>query len=197
MTRRRPVLRALPLVLVVAWLLPAGFAQWSQAWSVQVVALRDYREAQAAVTELRVLEFDAYTEFAMLEGQQYVRVRAGCYTTRAAAEAAAAVMRGRITTEAEAVEATPGAPVIGCVQEEVGFLNSYDWELMSRPPAVPVFDVTVAGVAARVIHDGRTWSVLQGHGSIEETSGAAPSTVRFVQRQVGGAPFVALDSLPG
>src|SRR5690606_25938176 len=74
---------------------------------------------------------------------------------------------------------------------------TYDWKLMSRPPAVPVFDVTVAGAAARVIHDGRRWSVLQGHGSVDETSGAAPSTVRFVQREVGGAPFVALDSLPG
>ena len=67
-------------------------AQSAQTWAVQVVALRDFREAQAAVTELRVLEFDAYTEFVMQDGQQYVRVRVGCFTTREAAEAVAVVM---------------------------------------------------------------------------------------------------------
>lgn len=195
MTRARLAL-VCGLVLVQCALLSAA-AQPATTWSVQVVAVRDYREAQAAATELRVLEFDAYTEFAMLDGQQYVRVRVGCFTTRDAAEAAADVMRGRITAEAVAVEATSTAPALGCVHEEVGFLNSYDWELMSSPGEVPVFSVTVVGVPARVTHDGRRWSVLQGRGSGEAPSAADPSGARFVQRQVAGAPFAALDSLPG
>lgn len=196
MTRQwRPL--ACAIALVCCALLASASAQPTTTWSVQVVALRDYREAQAAATELRVLEFDAYTEFAMLDGQQYVRVRVGCFTTRDAAEAAAAVMRGRVTADAEAVEATDSAPVVGCVHEEIGFLNSYDWELMSRPGEVPVFSVTVAGVPARLTHDGRRWSVLQGRGSGEQPAGADPSNARFVQRQVAGSPFATLDSLPG
>lgn len=185
------------LHIVCCALVVSASAQSTTTWSVQVVALRDYREAQAAATELRVLEFDVYTEFAMLDGQQYVRVRVGCFTTRDAAESAAAVMRGRITAEAEAVEATDTAPVLGCVHEEIGFLNSYDWELMTRPGEVPVFSVTVAGVPARLTHDGRRWSVLQGRGSGEQATLADPSSARFVQRQVAGAPFATLDSLPG
>ncbi|HET8986133.1 MAG TPA: SPOR domain-containing protein [Trueperaceae bacterium] len=172
-------------------------AQPAPGWSVQVVALRDFREAQAAVTELSVLEFDAYTEFSMADGQQYVRVRTGCFTTRDAAEALANVMRGRVTAEAEAVELTPGAPVRGCVDEEVGFLNSYDWELMSRSTGVPSFRVAIASVVARVVHDGRRWIVLQGDGEPQAESARDGATARIVQRRVGGTPFAALDSLPG
>jgi hypothetical protein len=172
-------------------------AQPAPGWTVQVVALRDFREAQAAVTELKVLEFDAYTEFSMLEGQQYVRVRTGCFTTRDGAEALATVMRGRVTAEAEAVEITPGAPVRGCVEEDVGFLNSYDWELMSRSTGVPSFRVTISGVIARLVHDGRRWTVLQGDGEPQAERASDAATARIVQRRVGGTPFAALDSLPG
>lgn len=196
---------------VVPWLFAVGSAAGAaavQGWTVQVMALRDFREAQAAVAELRVLEFDAYTEFAMSDGQQYVRVRAGCYTTRAGAEALASAMRGRVTTEAEAVELTPGAAIIGCVDEEIGFLNSYDWRLVSRADAIPNFRVAVAGVVAMVAHDGRRWIVRQGDGEVEAAGAAADAAagaadaagavrVRIVQRRVAGAPFATLDSLPG
>ena len=184
---------AVILMASAAW----ATAQTSPAWTVQVVALRDFREAQAAVTELRVLEFDAYTEFAMSEGQQYVRVRAGCFTTREGAEALAAVMRGRITSEAEAVEITPGATITGCVEEEVGFLSSYDWQLLDQTSTVPSFRVSVSGVVARVVHDGRRWLVLQGEGEAQASSERAVSAVRIVERRVGGSPFASLDSLPG
>jgi hypothetical protein len=174
-----------------------ALAQPAPAWTVQVVALRDFRDAQAAVAELNVLEFDAYTEFSMSDGQQYVRVRAGCFTTREGAEALANAMRGRVTAEAEAVELTPGAAVRGCVEEEVGFLNSYDWELMGRSTDVPSFRVAIAGVVARVIHDGRRWLVLQGDGEPSVADADDGATARIVQRRVGGASFAALDSLPG
>lgn len=172
-------------------------AQSSPWWTIQVVALRDFREAQAAVTELRVLEFDAYTEFAMSEGQQYVRVRAGCFTTREGAESLAAVMRGHITAEAEAVEMTAGAGVSGCVEEEVGFLSTYEWELLDKTSAVPSFRVTVSGVVARLIHDGRRWQVLQGDGEVQTQGERADGAARIVQRRVAGIPFASLDSLPG
>ena len=183
--------------LLLVGLTALAAAQPAPAWTVQVVALRDFREAQAAVTELRVLEFDAYTEFAMSEGQQYVRVRAGCYTTREGAEAVAAVMRGRVTAEAEAVELTVGAPVIGCVEEEVGFLSSYDWRLLDTAGAVPSFRVVVSGVVARLVHDGRRWLVLQGDGEAQVSGEPATGQARIVQRRVGGGPFASLDSLPG
>jgi len=181
------------MVVIGGW----AAAQPSPGWTVQVVALRDLREAQAAVTELRVLEFDAYTEFAMSNGHQYVRVRVGCFTTRDGADALAGVMRGRITAEAEAVEITPGAAVSGCVEEDVGFLNSYDWQLLGRASTVPSFRVELAGVVARLVHDGRRWSVLQGDGEAQVTSDLTGSVARIVQRRVGGVQFAALDSLPG
>lgn len=192
--RARPALLALLAVITCGG---GAAAQAVPGWTVQVVALRDFREAQAAVTELRVLEFDAYSEFAMSDGQQYVRVRAACFTSREGAEALAAVMRGRITAEAEAVELSPRAPVSGCVEEEVGFLNSYDWELMSQPSSVPSFRVVLSGIVARLVHDGRRWRVLQGDGEAQAVGADVASDARIVQRQVGGAAFAALDSLPG
>lgn len=198
--KARDLRRLSCLLITVAIMVASGgwaMAQLPRGWTVQVVALRDFREAQAAVTELRVLEFDAYTEFAMSDGQQYVRVRAGCFTTRDGAESLAAIMRGRITAEAEAVEMTAGAAVTGCVEEEVGFLNSYDWRMMSQASAVPTFRVAVAGVVARLFHDGRGWSVLQGDGEAQSPGDRAGAEARIVQRRVGGTPFAALDSLPG
>src|SRR5690606_9689490 len=162
--RARPALLALLAVITCGG---GAAAQAVPGWTVQVVALRDFREAQAAVTELRVLEFDAYSEFAMSDGQEDVRVRAACFAGREGAEALAAVMRGRITAEAEAVELSPRAPVSGCVEEEVGFLNSYDWELMSQPSSVPSFRVVLSGIVARLVHDGRRWRVLQVDGEAQ------------------------------
>ncbi|HZJ08443.1 MAG TPA: SPOR domain-containing protein [Trueperaceae bacterium] len=138
--------------LALAMLAATAGAYAQERWAVQVVALRDYREAQAAADDLRTLGFEAYTEFAMLDAQQWVRVRVGCFASREAADAMAEALRARITAQAQAVELSPGAKLSGCTQEVVGFLNAYGWRLVDDDGPV-TFSVTVAGVPATVAHD--------------------------------------------
>src|SRR5690606_6621355 len=107
-----------PLAALAALSLSLAAAQGE--WAVQVVALRDYREAQAASAQLLALGFPSYLEFAMNQGRQFVRVRVGCYTSREAAEAMAAALRGHVTADAQPVELSPGAAVPGCTEESVG-----------------------------------------------------------------------------
>lgn len=169
-------------------LTPAHWAA-AEAWAVQTVALRDYREAQLVVEDLRQRSFDAYTEFAMQDGLQFVRVRLGCFTDRAAAEAMAAALAPRVVREAAVVEFTRGALVHACTSSVVGFRKPAEWGPVNDPGAVPAFAVKVAGRDARVVHDGTRWRVIQGVGPIPPLAG--PSTARFEEVVQGGVHFVA------
>lgn len=182
------------LVALAAALTLAVAAAQDGSWAVQVVALRDYREAQAASAQLSGLGFPTYLEFAMHDGLQFVRVRMGCFTDREAADAMAAAMRGRVTADAQPVELSPGAAVPGCVEESIGFLNGYDWELVEDGGPV-AFGVQVAGVVATVVHDGERWRMVQQG---EEAPGLSPAagTGTIVQRRLGGVPFAVLQA-PG
>lgn len=160
-------------------------------WAVQVVALRDYREAQAASAQLLALGFPSYLEFAMNQGRQFVRVRVGCYTSREAAEAMAAALRGHVTADAQPVELSPGAAVPGCTEESVGFLSGYDWELVDGTGPV-AFGVSVAGVPATVVHDGERWRMVQ-QGEPPPGLSLAAATGDVVQRSVGGVAFAVLE----
>src|SRR5690606_34138354 len=135
-------------------------ANAQEQWAVQVVALRDFREAQSTAADLRLLGLDAYTEFAMLNSQQWVRVRIGCFGSREAADAMAEALRTRITADAQAVERGNATATLHCTHETVGFLNEYDWRLLDGSGPV-TFSVTVAGVEATVAHDGSRWRVVQ------------------------------------
>lgn len=172
-------------------LLAAGLVTWAaaEAWAVQTVALRDYREAQAAAAELRLLSFDAYTEFAMQNGLQFVRVRVGCFSDRAAADAMSTALAAAVVREAAVVEFTAGAPVRGCATVTVGFMKPSNWEPLNEPGGVPAFAVQVAGNEARVLHDGERWRVLQGAAPIPEAK--APPSAKFREVVRGGVRFVA------
>ncbi len=183
-------MRAWRRALSCAALLLAGAAAAQDAWAVQVVALRDYREAQAASGELARLGFPAYLEFAMHQGQQFVRVRVGCFTDREAADAMATALRGRVTADAQPVELSPGAAVPGCTEESVGFLNGYDWELDGGDGPV-TFGVTVAGVPVTVVHDGERWRMVQDGDEAAALSPVAGDG-RVEEVRVGGAAFAAL-----
>lgn len=188
MRRARAVWRSL-LSLPLLATLACAFAQ-DDRWTVQVIALRDYREAQAVAAELRLYNLDAYTEFAMQAGMQFVRVRVGCFEGREAAEAVARAIRGRLTAEAELVEFSPGAQVAACVQQSVGFLDDYTWRYLGAEGGVPAFAVTVAGKDALVAHDGDRWWVVQGNG--EPPTAKAPQTlVSFAQRRHAGVMLVS------
>jgi hypothetical protein len=164
-------------------------------WSVQTVALRDFREAQEAADSLKGQGFDAFTEFAMDNGLQFVRVRVGCYLTRDAAEMMATALRGRITDAAVVVEATPGSPVAGCVRVEIGFLKPVSWDEVEVQGAAPAFRVEVAGIPAHVTHDGERWRVLQEGEDVPQVNGALPAS-RFSQATVAGVRLVSLEA-PG
>lgn len=181
------VTRVVRALACLAALTAFGLAAAQQGWAVQVVALRDYQEAQAATAQLTGLGFPAYTEYAMDDGRQFVRVRVGCYGTREAADAMAQAMRGRVTADAQAVELTPGALAPGCVQEVIGFLNGYDWRLTDDDGPV-TFEVTVAGVPATVAHDGERWRMIQDGADVPL---AGPATVagEYASTSVGGATF--------
>jgi len=173
---------------------------WAQSgdgglWSVQTVALRDFREAQEAASALRRQGFDAFTEFAMDNGLQFVRVRVGCYLTRDAAEMMATAFRGRITDAAVVVEATPGSPVAGCVRVEIGFLKPVTWDEVEALGTAPAFRVEVAGIPAHVTHDGERWRVLQEGEEVPPVNGALP-TARFSQATVAGVRLISLEA-PG
>ena len=164
-------------------------------WTVQTVALRDLREAQATAAALKQSGFDAFTEFAMDAGLQFVRVRVGCYTSREAAEVMAAALRGRITDAAVVVEASPDAPVAGCVRMDVGFLKPFTWDEVGRAGAAPAFRVVVAGIEAHVTHTGQRWLVLQDGEDVPLMDATLP-TGSFWQATVGGVSLIGLEG-PG
>jgi hypothetical protein len=146
---------------VAGWLVWAGVASAQAAWSVQTVALRDLREANAEVARLSALGLAAYTEFTMLDGLQYVRVRVGCFD-RENAERWAALLRIGIASEAVAqpMDAPPPEGVT-CAAVDVGFRKPAEWTLASRPDEQPTFRVEVAGHAAYLRYDGAGWRLWQ------------------------------------
>ncbi len=185
-------LRRTLLLAVLA--LSAGVAWGQQMWTVQTVALRDLRQAQAAVGQLAALGFDAYDEFAMNDGHQFVRVRVGCYTDKEAAAAAAQALAGRVTEQAVPVPMSPDAKVARCVEEDVGFLKPGTWHPVQRADGLPAYRVSVAGLSAELVFDGRGWHVLQsGSAPFEPTP--AGTAASFVKARPGGAAWVA-EELP-
>lgn len=165
-------------------------------WSVQVVALRDLREAEDIANQLKRYGFDAFTEFAMDQGKQFVRVRVGCFVGRQAALAMADALRGHVTDSAVPVEASPGAPVRGCVTMNVGFLKPFRWTEATEPGLVPAYLVEVAGIEAHVAHTGERWRVLQ-EGEPVPTVLAGSTSARFSQASVAGVALVRLDDRAG
>lgn len=155
----RRVRRAAWLVAVCAL---TAMATAQVAWTVQTVALRDLREANAEVARLSALGLPAYTEFTMADGLQYVRVRFGCYDRREAAEAWVALVRGRTVRDAVAVPTEAPLPNhVPCVEVDVGFLKPATWALVSRAGEQPTFRVEVGGHVAFLRHDGQGWRLWQ------------------------------------
>lgn len=189
MKRARRRLRRLGTALVGTLLaaVVAGSVA-AQGWTVQTMALRDLDEAEARISELVELGFDAYSEFAMSDGRQYVRVRVGCYARRAGAEALAATMRGAYTAEAVAVELSVEAGHRFCVRREVGF-RADGWE--QRAEGVAAFRVEVDGASALMRFRDGSWQVLQD-GALEALPpGTEPSEGPF--RPARGGAWVATE----
>jgi hypothetical protein len=187
------------VVLVAALLATLASAQASpqapaSAWTVQTVALRDLRQADTVVAELKNLGFDAYDGFAMHDGKQFVRVRVGCYTDRAAAQAVADALAKHVTEQAVVATLSPRAKVARCVREDIGFLTPAHWQRIDAADGLPTFHVKLGGQSADVVYNGRRWVVVQD-GSPRPVS-AALTGPAFVTAHPGGVPWVAQET-PG
>jgi hypothetical protein len=183
---------ALALVLATAAWSVALAQDPAQAWSVQVIALRDLRDAQSTAEDLRELGFPAYTEFAMSDGQQWVRVRVGCWLSRDGTEAMAEVLRGLTTAEAVAVPLSPEAEV-PCVDVDVGFLKPSRFMPLHLGGELPTYRVEVADHVAHVRHDGDRWLVIQGDVEPEPTEAPA-GTLTYRSGEIRGFAVVLLVS---
>lgn len=170
-------------------------AALAQGWSVQTVALRDLRQANAVAGELKALGFDAYTEFAMHDGEQFVRVRVGCYASRSAALAAADALAGHVTEQAVVVTLAGQSKADGCVQEDIGFIKPSVWQRLDAGDGPPSFSVQVAGHRATLVYTGTAWRVIQA-GSQDTAPAAAPGA-SFVPASRGGMPWAAEQAAAG
>jgi len=180
--------------LISAWLTlllaltAQALAQSNGGWSVQTVALRDLREAQRVVADLRAAGFPAFTEFTMADGLQYVRVRAGCWTSRDGAAGVATLLLAGYAREAEVVPHSEGSPW-QCVEVDVGFLTPATWTSLHGSLELPTFRVEIAGHVAHIRHDGERWSVLQGELAPPAQRAELP-TWRYRAGTVGGGAVV-------
>jgi hypothetical protein len=156
----------------------------AQQWTVQAAAFQDYRQATALVAELSALGLDAYTEFVMQDGRQYARVRAGCFSTRDAADSSAGDIRGRITAEAVAQPLTTGATPRACIDWVPGFLKPAVWQIVRRATDI-VFRVEFGGQVGYLLHDGSGWQF--GHALPNATRGSRSEPAGFREVSVGGA----------
>lgn len=188
-----PPVRAAFVAALLGLLTSVSFAQGG-AWTVQTVALRDLRQADHVVAQLKNLGFDAYDEFAMNDGKQFVRVRVGCYSDRAAAQAVAEAMAKHVTEQAVAAPISPAARVDRCVREDVGFLKPASWSRVQGADGLPTFHVKVAGHSADVVFDGTRWVVVQDGSAPPATAAAASAP--FVVAHPGDVAWAA-EETPG
>jgi hypothetical protein len=163
-------------LLVTAADLAFARAPLEDGWTVQTVALRDLVEAEAMAEALRDLGFASYTELAMHQGQEWVRVRVGCWIGREGADGIVEILRTLVTDEAVTVPVTGDVPV-RCVDIDVGFIKPTHYLPVHLPGEVPTYRIEVAGHVAHVRHDGAGWSVVQGEDEpppVAAARGAVP-----------------------
>ena len=175
---------------LLLWLLAGlgwAVAQTPERWSVQTVAVRDLRVAQGIAADLVALGFDAFTEFAMSGGEQWVRVRVGCFFGRDDADAFAELLQGRFTRDAVPVPLSEGGAPVACLERDVGFVAPDRWR--AQEPGHASFEVEVAGVVGLVRYQAGRWQVLQAPAA-EALAPLPPSEDRYEQAGGLSVPFV-------
>ena len=177
------------LLTLFALSLLAGRAM-SESWTVQTVALRDFQQANEVVESLGRLGYQAYTEFAMNRGLQYIRVRVGCFDTREGAERMARHLRGAVTSNAVAQPLSEEASVEECTEVTVGFFKPQSWSVVQSGREAIVFEVTVANRRAFVEHRGGAWNVTQFLAL--PADGRGDPTGPFVQANPEGRPLILM-----
>ncbi len=173
--RIQKVVEKLFYLLPPTFYLLFSFAQ-TQQWTIQTVAFRDFRDAQAAVEQLQALGFEAYSEFASgSDGLQYARVRVGCFDSKETAALTAQRLVGSYTKEAVAVPLSTGAPVPYCIRRDIGFLTPAIWYTYFTTANEAAFMVDFQGQQAFLKYDGSSWHMGQSLSEIGVT--AVPTSV--------------------
>lgn len=158
---RRPRARRLGASLLILLVLLTRAAAQDVGWAIQIVALRDLREAEESAEALREVGFPAFTEFTMADGKQYVRVRVGCWSARDAADGVARLLLAGYAREAVVVPHSDDS-ARRCIEVDVGFLTPTNWAALHHEGELPTFRVELAGHVGHLRHDGDRWLVLQG-----------------------------------
>jgi hypothetical protein len=196
-------LRALVLVVFGTALTQAPLAQapatQTPRYTVQTVAMQDYRQALDTAQSLRDLAFDAYVDFAMFDGRQFARVRVGCFESREAAETLAQYLAGNVTREAVPAELSEAATPALCWQREVGFTLPPTWSEFASTPEAVAYAVEVMGHRGVMVFAGERWRLAQSEeealdwlerARAQPVSHTAPL---FEQQTRNGRPLVVVS----
>jgi hypothetical protein len=167
------------------------FTSFAQAqWTIQTVAFRDYRDAQAAVQQLQTLGFEAYTEFSNgTDGLQYARVRVGCFDSKETADLTVQRLVNSYTKEAVAVQLSAGAAVPYCVRREIGFITPTTWYTYFTSANEATFMVDFQGQQAFLKQDGSSWHLGQTLGEIGITAVPASVMTTGYFSEVAASPY--------
>jgi SPOR domain len=169
--------------------LSLAFCQ-AQEWTIQTVAFRDYRDAQAAVQQLQALGFEAYVEFSNgSDGLQYARVRVGCFDSQETADLTVQHLIGVYTKEAVSVPLSAGAPVPYCIRREVGFIMPTRWYTYFTTATEATFMVDLQGKQAFLKHDGATWQMGQNLSELGITAVPPSVGTSGYFSEVAASPF--------
>jgi SPOR domain len=171
----------------IFFLLPPVFAQ---QWTIQTVAFRDYRDAQAAVQQLQALGFEAYVEFSNgSDGLQYARVRVGCFDSQETAALTVQRLIGVYTKEAVAVPLSAGAPVPYCIRREIGFITPTMWYTYFTTATEATFMVDLQGKQAFLKHDGAVWQMGKNLSEVGVTAVPPSVGTSGYFSEVAASPF--------
>lgn len=181
--------------VLAALLLWLGSGAYAENWTVQTVAVRDLRLGDAIAGELATLGFDAYTEFVMSDGHQWVRVRVGCFFERADADGIAALLRGRYTRDAVVVPRTPGSSDVPCLRREIGFVTPDRWRQVL--PGAAAFEVEVDGVLGLIRYQEGGWRLLQEPATVALEPVASAQLGAFEEAKGLSRPYVARTLVDG
>lgn len=168
------------------------FAQgYAQPWTVQTVALQNYEEALATQAQLQALDYDAYVDFGLYQGQQFVRVRVGCFDDQDSADFFARQLAGQVTAEAVAVPAESETGASLCIKRLIGFALPERWDVLASTASGISFWVELLGQRRFVAFTGTAWRVAQSERDLSSL-GAAPSQGETVEvfRQDGATPRI-------
>ncbi len=171
--------------LLITFFIPAQ----AQLWTIQTAAFRDYRDAIAAVDQLKTQGFEAYSEFAMGDdSQQYTRVRIGCFDSKETADLTVQRLLGAYTKEAASVALTPGTPIPTCLSRSIGFVTPSTWYIYITTSDYAVFMVDFQGKQAFLKFDGTTWQMGQNLSELGVTAtGSSPGSGYF--SEVAASPY--------